>query len=140
MSRPGSRMFAPGSGAPAIVTSSPRVSACSRGTTASAPSGTTPPVAIRIAVPGRSGSRAGCPAADSPATGSVPGRSPARTAKPSIAELRNGGRSTRAGRGLGEHASRRVADRHGFRLERPGVLEDEPDRVVEREEVAHRGG
>ena len=43
-------------------------------------------------------------------------------------------------RGLGEHSARGVADRHGFRSERPGVLQDEPDRVVEREEVAHRGG
>ena len=64
------------------------------GTTASAPSGTTPPVAIPIASPGASGLGAGRPAAIRATTGNRPGVSAARTAKPSIAELGNGGRST----------------------------------------------
>ena len=64
--------------------------------TASAPSGTTPPVEIAIASPGASGRSAGRPAATCPTTGRRPGRSAARTAYPSIAELANGGRSTTA--------------------------------------------
>ena len=66
------------------------------GMTESAPSGTTPPVEIAIASPAASGRVAGRPAAICSTTGSLPGRSPARTAKPSIAELGNGGRSTSA--------------------------------------------
>jgi dolichol-phosphate mannosyltransferase len=66
------------------------------GMTASAPSGTTPPVAIAIASPASSFFSAGTPAAIRATTGSRPGVSPERTAKPSIAELGNGGRSTPA--------------------------------------------
>ena len=67
----------------------------SRGTTASAPSGTTPPVEISIASPGRE-RRAGRAAGrrDGSTTARRPGASAARTANPSIAELGNGGRST----------------------------------------------
>ena len=72
-------------------------SASSTGTTASAPGGIGAPVMIRTAVPGSTagsdaiagrdlaGQRAACP-----------GASAARTAKPSIAELANGGTSTAA--------------------------------------------
>src|SRR5918995_33052 len=63
--------------------------------TASAPSGTVPPVAIPIASPGSSGLPAGFPAGIRSRTGSRPGVSPDRRANPSIAELSNGGRSTR---------------------------------------------
>jgi len=66
------------------------------GMTASAPSGTTPPVAIAIASPGPSARGAGTPAAILAATGSVPGESAALSANPSIAELGKGGRSTAA--------------------------------------------
>src|SRR6266550_3076737 len=66
------------------------------GMTESAPSGTTPPVAIAIASPAASGRDAGTPAAMRATTGSTPGASAARRAKPSIAELGNGGRSTTA--------------------------------------------
>ena len=66
------------------------------GTTASAPWGTTAPVEMATAPPASSGPPNGVPAADSPTMRNVPGRSAARTAKPSIAELANGGRSTRA--------------------------------------------
>src|SRR5665647_1843615 len=72
--------------------------------TASAPSGMTPPVEIAIASPAARGRPAGRPAATCPTTGSRPGRSPARTAYPSIAELANGGRSTTA------EAARAVVD------------------------------
>src|SRR5581483_6253718 len=68
----------------------------STGTTASAPSGTTAPVEISIASPGPRTTPAGRPAADAPTTDSRPGRSELRTAKPSIAELGKGGRSTSA--------------------------------------------
>src|ERR671930_972774 len=66
------------------------------GMTASAPPGTPPPVAFAIASPGRGSGGAGRPAAIRAATGSVPGVSSDRTAKPSIAELGKGGRSTTA--------------------------------------------
>src|SRR5436190_12520537 len=62
--------------------------------TASAPEGTTPPVAIAIASPASSDRAAGTPAATRPTIGNVPGTSDERTANPSIAELGNGGRST----------------------------------------------
>src|SRR5262249_9372234 len=70
-----------------------RSSTSSIGTTESAPSGTTPPVAIAIASPASSARPAGLPAAIRSATGSVAGTSPDRIAKPSIAEAGNGGRS-----------------------------------------------
>ena len=58
------------------------------GTTASAPSGTTPPVAIPIASPAPSARARGRARRRSlPTTGSLPGVSAARSAKPSIAEL-----------------------------------------------------
>ena len=69
-------------------------SVSSTGTTASAPSGSCAPVMMRTAVPGSSGAGTPAAAATSPATGSVTGASAtsaARTAKPSICELRNGG-------------------------------------------------
>src|SRR4051794_5720016 len=66
----------------------------STGTTLSAPCGTTAPVEMATAEPGSSCASNGRPAADSPAIRNVPGRSAARTAKPSIAELANGGKST----------------------------------------------
>ena len=74
-------------------TTSPVTVTSSIGTTASAPSGTTPPVAIAIASPGPSGPSAGTPAATAPTIGSSPGVSVARSAKPSIAELGKRGRS-----------------------------------------------
>src|SRR5437667_7667219 len=64
--------------------------------TASAPAGTTPPVAIAIASPAPSSRAAGRPAAMRATTGRRPGVSSERTAKPSIAELGKGGRSTTA--------------------------------------------
>src|SRR5690242_6632983 len=62
--------------------------------TASAHAGTTPPVAIPIASPGSSPRGAGRPAATLATTGNIPGVSAERTAKPSIAELAKGGKST----------------------------------------------
>ncbi len=67
----------------------------SKGMTASAPAGTTPPVAIPIASPSSSDLPAGLPAGMRSRTGSRPGVSLDRRAKPSIAELSNGGSSTR---------------------------------------------
>src|SRR5437773_12088668 len=64
--------------------------------TESAPAGTTPPVAIAIASPAPSSRAAGRPAAIRATTGKRPGVSSERTAKPSIAELGKGGRSTTA--------------------------------------------
>ena len=69
------------------------------GTTASAPSGTTPPVEIAIASPGASGRSAGRPAAIRSTTGKVPGVSVERSANPSIAELGKRGRSIAANAG-----------------------------------------
>src|SRR6266545_1754739 len=66
------------------------------GMTASAPGGTTPPVAIAIASPSPSSRDAGRPAAIRSTTTKLPGVSAARTANPSIAELGNGGKSTAA--------------------------------------------
>ena len=67
-------------------------------TTASAPSGSTAPVEMAIAWPALSAWGAGCPARDSPMSSRRTGeptpaqaRSPARTAKPSMAEQSNGG-------------------------------------------------
>src|SRR5947208_1555313 len=59
--------------------------------TASAPSGTTPPVAIAIASPDWSACTAGRPAAISSTTGSRPGVSSDLTANPSIAALAHPG-------------------------------------------------
>ena len=70
----------------------------STGTTASAPAGTGAPVMMRIAVPGSSAPGSPGAAAISRAIGRVTGAasvagatSAARTANPSICELRNGG-------------------------------------------------
>ena len=68
----------------------------STGTTASAPSGTTPPVEISIASPSARARVAGCPAATRATTGNRPGRSVERSAYPSMADEGNGGRSTSA--------------------------------------------
>ena len=73
----------------------PWSSTSSIGTTASAPSGTVPPVAMPAAAPEGNGPDGGVPAATRKATESSPGVSAARTANPSIAELGKGGRSTR---------------------------------------------
>ena len=76
------------------------------GMTESAPAGTTPPVAIAIASPASSARGAGTPAAIRATIGSRPGVSSDRTAKPSIAELGKGGRSTAASAVHGQHAAR----------------------------------
>ena len=79
---------------PAPISTSPECTTTrSTGTTVSAPAGTTPPVEISIASPTSSSDVAGRPAADRSTTRNLPGRSAALTAYPSIAELRNGGRS-----------------------------------------------
>ena len=81
----------------------PSTSACSTGTTASAPGGRGPPVMIRTAVPEATVGRRPLPANTSPAraraVGSstlAPARSAARRANPSIEELANGGRLSAA--------------------------------------------
>ncbi len=72
-----------------IVPSS--TTASSTGTTASAPAGTGAPVMMRTVVPGiRAAGSPGAAAID-PTIGRVPGSSAARTANPSIWELRNSG-------------------------------------------------
>ncbi len=75
----------------------------STGTTASAPGGSVAPVMMRAACPGASVSSGAFPAGISATTSSVTGESgpaaatsAAITAKPSIAELANGGRSNPA--------------------------------------------
>ena len=65
------------------------------------------------------------PAAIRATTGSVAGASPARSAKPSIAEAGNGGRSTAAARRLGEHAPGGLVERHVLGLERLHAVEHE---------------
>jgi hypothetical protein len=97
-SSPARRTFVPGSGAAENRTESPVSVASSRRTTASAPTGTGAPVAMRTADPAARAIPQTAPAIDAPTTGSVtgrsapaPDRSDARTAKPSIAALSNRG-------------------------------------------------
>ncbi len=105
--------------------------------TASAPSGTAPPVAIPIASPGSSGLPAGLPAAIRSRTGSRPGVSLDRRAKPSIAELSKGGRSTRRHGRLGEHARGSRVERNRLRLQRANALENQALRLLYRQERSH---
>ena len=95
-SPPTGRTWAPVDTASGISILSPDVTTFSIGTTASAPSGTAPPVEISIASPDAAAARP----ARRPRSGRRPaggaGVSTARTANPSIAELANGGRSTSA--------------------------------------------
>src|SRR5581483_1356936 len=86
----------------------------------------TPPVEIAIAAPAASGRALGFPAATSPASGSVPGASAARSAKPSIAERGNDV--------FREHAAGSVGDRDALRLERLHPLEHARERLVDREQ------
>ena len=95
-SEPASRTYSPTSRVRRIVTASPSTVVSSTGTTASAPGGIGAPVMIRVAVPGASAGGSPGAAATSPTIGRATGAaatSAARTAKPSIWELRNGGRS-----------------------------------------------
>ena len=82
---------------------SPSTAVCSTGTIVSAPGGRAPPVMMRAAAPGSTVGSRPVPANTSPvirrATGvasPAPARSAPRTAKPSMAELANGGRSSAA--------------------------------------------
>ena len=85
-----------GSGALSISTPpSSRTSPSSLRTTASAPCGTTPPVAITTACPGVSGPGTGRPASDCPTTVQGPGP---QTAQPSMAEVSKEGRAQSATR------------------------------------------
>src|SRR6266511_1236439 len=79
MSPPRGRTFAPRSTCEGISTSLSWWTTSSTGTTASAPSGTTPPVAIAKASRAASGLPAGRPAATVSRTGSLAGVSAART-------------------------------------------------------------
>ena len=105
--------------------------------TASAPSGTTPPVAIPIASPGCSGCAAGRPAATRKTTGSTPGVSAARTANPSIALARERRQVDHRARRLGEHATRRPLERDRLRRQRRGALEHEALGFLESQELGH---
>ena len=120
-----------------ISTVSSATTTYSMGTTASAPSGTAPPVAIRIASPGPSGRVAGAPAAIRATIGKRPGVSADRTANPSIAELGNGGRSTTRAGGLGEHAAGGMTERDRLHGQRADALEDERLGLLDREQVGH---
>ncbi len=73
-SRPRRRTFSPGCGACVMRTLSPSGTASSWITTASAPSGTTPPVKIRTAWPATTRPSKGCPAGASPITASSAAR------------------------------------------------------------------
>src|SRR3989442_7907247 len=95
-SPPRGRTLSPWPTVSAISTSLSCSTTYSRGMTASAPSGTTPPVAIAIASPASRDRGAGTPAAIRATTGRRPGVSRERSAKPSIAELGKGGRATAA--------------------------------------------
>src|SRR2546422_7191467 len=95
-SPPRGRTLSPWPTVSAISTSLSCSTTSSRGMTASAPSGTTPPVAIAIASPASRDRGAGTPAAIRATTGRRPGVSRERSAKRSIAELGKGGRSTTA--------------------------------------------
>ena len=96
MSPPRGRTFAPCSTATGTSRSLSVSTTRSICTTASAPSGTAPPVEIAIASPGASARARRHTGRDPKTTGRRPGVSSARSAYPSIAELGNGGRSTRA--------------------------------------------
>ena len=71
----------------------------------------------------RAAARRARPAAIRKTTGNVPGTSAARIAKPSIAELGNGGRSITRRNVLRQHAARRLGDRDRLGLERPDPRE-----------------
>src|SRR5690348_13838024 len=94
------------------------------GMTASAPSGTTPPVAIAIASPVASARAAGAPAAIQSTTGSVPGVSATRTAKPSIDERDRVLRENAPGR-LGQWNTLRRKPRRSRQDQRKCLLEGE---------------
>jgi hypothetical protein len=107
-------------------------------TTASAPSGTTPPVAIAIDCPAASGRVAGRPAAMRSTTGRRPACPSARTANPSIAELGNGGRSTAAVASAARTRPAAAGERNDLTRQRPDAREDLPQRLLEREQGRHR--
>ena len=62
-----------------------------------------------------------------------------RNAKPSIAELANGGRSTVAAARLGQYAPGRALDRHALGLERLRPIEDEALRLGDGDQSSHDG-
>ena len=95
---------------------SPSTAVCSTGTTVSAPGGSAPPVMMRTAAPGSTVGSRPVPANTSPVirrgTGlasPAPARSAPRTAKPSMAELANGGRSSAAATSMARTAPRASA-------------------------------
>jgi hypothetical protein len=99
---------------------------CSTITTASAPRGTGPPVAIDVAVPDKTGRVGAMPQAITSSfsitrTGDASpaeARSAERTAKPSTLERSNGGTSIGATTSFGERAAERVRERAHFARDR----------------------
>ena len=97
-------------------------SVCSIITTASAPRGTTPPVAMVVAVPGRTSIFGAWPQAITSAlsvicfgaASAAPAVSAARSAKPSTLARSNGGTSIGAADRPRQHAAERSRERHAF--------------------------
>ena len=91
-----------------------------------------------IASPGSSARSAGRPAAIRKTTGSEPGRSAARTANPSIAELRNGGRSTRATASSASTRPAAVSSATGSDGSGRTRAEHRRERLLDREQPGHQ--
>ena len=124
---------------PGTTTTPSRSSTSSIGTTESAPSGTTPPVAIAIAWPASSA------AADRP-PGGDPRDDRKRRRRVGGAEREpvhrgggNDGRSTDGRGGRGQHAAGGLVERHILGLERPRVLEHELERLGDRQQLVGHG-
>ena len=105
--------------------------------TASAPSGTTPPVAIPIASPGCNGLGDGRPAATRKTTGSVPGVSARANREPVHRAARERRQIDHRRRRLGEHATRRLLERHPLRRQRLDALEHEALGLRESQKLSH---
>ncbi len=121
-----------------ISTRPSTVRASSIGITASAPSGTTPPVEIAMASPDPSGRVAGAPAATLPASVRLTGAAAvsADRTRESVHRRAREGRQVdgRADR-LGEDASVRPLDRDALRVQALGPLEDEALRFLDRDRL-----
>ena len=145
-SSPAARRWLPGSTATSMRTARPPSSRSVRSTmtTASAPAGIGAPVMMRTASPAPSDRSAGLPGRQRrPPRGSVTGApavSAARTAKPSMAVLANGGTASVDDHVVGQHETRRLGQRDGHRGERLAPVEHVGAGVVEADHDRHPTG
>ena len=136
-SPPLGRTCAPASGRSAISTCPSCSTAISTGTIASAPSGTTPPVAIAAAVPCPSSAGAGLPAA----TRTVIGKTAWSVLRPDGVAVHRRAPERREiderSRRLGENPPCRMLERDRFGSKAPRAIEDARERLVDRQKLAH---